>query len=150
MPRSDSMLDAVGDTPLVRLRRVVPAGSADVYVKLEYYSPTGSYKDRMARSMIENAERRGELRPGMTVVEWTGGSTGIALAFVCAAKGYRLRIVSNDAIAPEKLRMMRIFGAELELLPSVGGKLTPDLVPRMIARARQLAAEEGGFFVNQM
>ena len=114
--RSDAMLDAVGDTPLVRLRRVVPAGSADVFVKLEYYSPTGSYKDRMARSMIENAERRGDLKPAMTVVEWTGGSTGIALAFVCAVKGYRCRIVSSDAIAAEKLKTMQVFGAELDIV----------------------------------
>src|SRR3954471_19764886 len=108
-----SMLDAVGNTPLVKLARIVPPGSADVLVKLEYYNPTGSYKDRMARSMIENAERRGDLKPGMTVVEWTGGSTGIALAFVCAVKGYRFRVVSSDAIAAEKLKTMRVFGADL-------------------------------------
>jgi cysteine synthase A len=144
------MLDAVGNTPLVQLRRVVPPGSADVYVKLEYYSPTGSYKDRMARSMIENAERRGDLKPGMTVVEWTGGSTGIALAFVCAVKGYRFRVVSSDAVAAEKLRMMQIFGAELDIVKSTGGKLTPDLVPRMIARAQEIAAEQPSYFTNQM
>lgn len=144
------MLDAVGHTPLVKLAKVVPPGSADVLLKLEYYSPTGSYKDRMARSMIESAERRGDLKPGMTVVEWTGGSTGIALAFVCAVKGYRCRIVSSDAIAKEKLRTMAIFGAELEIVPSVGGKLTPDLVPRMIARAKEIAAEGPSFFTNQM
>ncbi len=145
-----SMLAAVGATPLVRLARVVPEGSAEVLVKLESYSPTGSYKDRMARAMVENAERRGDLVPGMTVVEWTGGSTGIALAFVCAAKGYRLRIVSSDAIAAEKLRMMRLFGAELEIVPSVGGKLTPDLVPRMMERAREISAEQPSYFTNQM
>src|SRR4051812_35239913 len=155
MPSSDlrhpsSMLDAVGNTPLVKLARIVPPGSADVLVKLEYYNPTGSYKDRMARSMIENAERRGDLKPGMTVVEWTGGSTGIALAFVCAVKGYRCRIVSSDAIAAEKLQTMAIFGAELDIVKSVGGKLTPDLVPRMIARAQEIAAEAPSFFTNQM
>ena len=83
------MLEAIGNTPLVRLRRIVPDGAAEVLVKLEYYNPTGSYKDRMARSMIERAEQRGTLKPGMTVVEYTGGSTGISLAFVCAVKGYR-------------------------------------------------------------
>lgn len=144
------MVDAVGSTPLVRLRRLVPKGSAEVLVKLEYYSPTGSYKDRMARSMIENAERRGDLKPGMTVVEWTGGSTGIALAFVCAAKGYRFRVVSSDAIAAEKLRSMQVFGAELDIVKSVGGKLTADLVPRMIARAREIAEEQPSYFTNQM
>ncbi len=144
-----SMLDAVGNTPLVRLRRVVSDGCADVLVKLEFYGPTGSYKDRMARAMIEEAEKRGDLKPGMTVVEYTGGSTGVALAFVCAAKGYRFRVVSNDAVAPEKLRTMQAFGAELELEPSVDGKLTPDLVPRMIARAQAIAAEPGSYFTDQ-
>ena len=144
------MLDAVGNTPLVRLGRIVPKGSADVLVKLEYFNPTGSYKDRMARSMIEEAEKRGDLKPGMTVVEWTGGSTGIALAFVCAAKGYRFRVVSSDAIAAEKLRSMQIFGAELEIVKSVDGKLTPDLVPRMTARAREIAAEAPSYFTDQM
>lgn len=144
-----SMLDAVGDTPLVRLRRVVPAGCADVLVKLEFYGPTGSYKDRMARAMVEEAEKRGDLKPGMTVVEYTGGSTGVALAFVCAAKGYRFRVVSNDAVAQEKLRTMQAFGAELELEKSIGGKLTPDLVPRMIARAKAIAAEPGIYFTDQ-
>jgi cysteine synthase len=144
-----SMLDAVGDTPLVRLRRVVPAGCADVLVKLEFYGPTGSYKDRMARAMVEEAERRGDLKPGMTVVEYTGGSTGTSLAFVCAAKGYRFRVVSNDAVAQEKLRSMQAFGAELEIVESVGGKLTPDLVPRMMARAREIAAEAPSYFTDQ-
>src|SRR4051812_45025149 len=119
MPSSDlrhpsSMLDAVGNTPLVKLARIVPPGSADVLVKLEYYNPTGSYKDRMARSMIENAERRGDLKPGMTVVEWTGGSTGIPLAFVWAEKGYRFRIVSSDALAGGQLRTHQDFRAEVD------------------------------------
>lgn len=144
-----TMLDAVGETPVVRLRRVVPEGCADVLVKLEFYGPTGSYKDRMARAMVEEAERRGDLKPGMTVVEYTGGSTGVALAFVCAAKGYRFRVVSNDAVAQEKLRTMQAFGAELELEKSVGGKLTADLVPRMIARAKAIAAEPGSYFTDQ-
>src|SRR5437016_671034 len=138
---SRSALTAIGNTPLVRLERIVPPGSADVLVKLEYFSPTGSYKDRMALSMIERAEQRGDLQPGMTVVEYTGGSTGISLAFVCAVKGYRCRIVCNDAVAKEKLRSMEIFGAELEIVKSEGGKLTADLVPRMMARAREIAAE---------
>jgi cysteine synthase len=145
-----SMLSAIGNTPLVRLSRVVPPGSADVWVKLEYYNPTGSYKDRMALSMIERAERRGDLKPGMTIVEYTGGSTGISLAFVCAVKGYRCRIVCNDAVALEKRRSMQVFGAELEVLRSEGGKLTPDLVPRMMARARELAAEGPSYATDQM
>src|SRR5262245_61448253 len=107
-----SILEAIGDTPVVRLRKLVPEGSAEVLVKLEYYNPTGSYKDRMALAMIEEAEQRGDLRPGMTVVEYTGGSTGSSLAFVCSLKGYRFKVVSSDAFAAEKLRTMRAFGAE--------------------------------------
>lgn len=144
------MLNAIGNTPLVRLSHIVPAGAADVWVKLEYFNPTGSYKDRMARSMIERAEQRGDLKPGMTVVEYTGGSTGISLAFVCAVKGYRCRIVCNDAVALEKRRSMEVFGAELEVLKSDGGKLTPDLVPRMMARAREIAAEGPSYATDQM
>jgi len=145
-----TMLTAIGNTPLVQLSRIVPKGAADVWVKLEYYNPTGSYKDRMALSMIERAERRGDLKPGMTVVEYTGGSTGISLAFVCAVKGYRCRIVCNDAVALEKRRSMQVFGAELEVLKSEGGKLTPDLVPRMMARAREIAAEGPSYPTDQM
>jgi cysteine synthase A len=144
------MLDAIGNTPLVRLGKLVPEGAADVWVKLEYYNPTGSYKDRMARSMVERAEQRGALKPGMTVVEYTGGSTGISLAFVCAVKGYRCRIVSNDAVAKEKLRSMEVFGAQVEVLRSEGGKLTKDLVPRMMARAREIAAEGPSYATDQM
>jgi len=145
-----TMLTAIGNTPLVQLSRIVPKGAADVWVKLEYYNPTGSYKDRMALSMIERAERRGDLKPGMTVVEYTGGSTGISLAFVCAVKGYRCRIVCNDAVALEKRRSMQVFGAKLEVLKSEGGKLTPDLVPRMMARAREIAAEGPSYATDQM
>ena len=144
------MLNAIGNTPLVRLSRIVPQGAADVWVKLEYYNPTGSYKDRMALSMVERAEQRGALKPGMAVVEYTGGSTGISLAFVCAVKGYRCRIVCNDAVALEKRRSMEVFGAELEVLKSEGGKLTPDLVPRMMARAREIAAEGPSYATDQM
>jgi cysteine synthase A len=144
------MLAAIGNTPLVRLQKLAPDGAAAVLVKLEYYNPTGSYKDRMALSMIERAERRGVLKPGMTVVEYTGGSTGISLAFVCAVKGYRCRIVTNDAVALEKRRSMEIFGAELDVLKSQGGKLTADLVPRMMERAREIAAERPSYATDQM
>src|SRR3954471_6619883 len=136
-----SVLEAIGNTPVVRLGKVVPPGSAEVLVKLEYFSPTGSYKDRMALSMIEEAEARGDLRPGMTVLEYTGGSTGSSLAFVCAVKGYHFKVVSSDAFAKEKLRTMEAFGADLTIVPSDGGLITPDLIPRMIEVARKLAAE---------
>jgi len=145
-----TILEAIGNTPLVQIRNVVPSRSADVFVKLEYYNPTGSYKDRMALSMIEEAEKRGKLRPGMSVVEYTGGSTGSSLAFVCAVKGHRFRVVSSDAFAKEKLQTMRAFGAELTIVPSEGGKVTPDLTPRMIQRAREIAESEPSYFTNQL
>src|SRR3954463_15626147 len=99
----ESVLDAIGKTPVVRLRKLVDGNSAEVVVKLEYFNPTGSYKDRMALAMIEGAERRGALRPGMRVVEYTGGSTGSSLAMVCAMKGYDFHPLSSDAFAAEKL-----------------------------------------------
>jgi cysteine synthase A len=145
-----SILQTIGNTPLVRLNAVVPPDSAAVYVKLEYFNPTGSYKDRMALAVIEEAEKRGELRPGMTVVEYTGGSTGSSLAFVCAVKGYHFHAVSSDAFAREKLDTIRAFGADLEIVPSDGGRITPDLVPRMMQRARAIAEEESGYFTNQL
>ena len=126
-----SPLSAIGQTPVVPLKRLVPAGSAEVWIKLEAGNPTGSYKDRMALSMIEGAERRGALTAGMTVVEFTGGSTGSSLAFVCAVKGYRFHVVSSDAFAKEKLATMRAFGAHLELLPSDGGRITPSRSARV-------------------
>ena len=143
------MLDAIGRTPLVPLRRMVPAGSAAIWIKLEYQNPSGSYKDRMALSMIEAAERRGQLRAGMTVIECTGGNTGSALAMICAAKGYRFHVISSDAYSAEKLATMRAFGAELEIVPSVGGRVTPDLFPRMFERARELAREPGTYWTDQ-
>lgn len=146
----NSMTEVIGRTPVVRLRRVVGEGSADVLVKLEWYNPTGSYKDRMALSMIEEAERRGDLRPGMTVVEYTGGSTGSSLAFVCAAKGYPFKVVSSDAFSAEKLKTMRALGADLTIVPSEGGRITPDLVPRMIEKAREYAAEPGVYWTDQL
>lgn len=145
-----SILQTIGNTPVVRLQKVVPPASADVLVKLEFFNPTGSYKDRMALAMIEEAEARGVLRPGMTVVEYTGGSTGSSLAFVCAVKGYAFKVVSSDAFAREKLQTMRAFGAGLTIVPSQAGKITPDLVPRMMEEARKLAAAEGTYWTNQL
>jgi len=145
-----STLEAIGHTPVVELRHLVGPNDAQVVVKLESFNPTGSYKDRMALAMIEQAEARGALRPGMTVVEYTGGSTGTSLAFVCAVKGYRLRIVSSDAFAREKLAMITAFGAELTLVPSVDGRITPDLVPRMIEEARRIAQAADTYWTNQL
>ena len=147
--KSLSTLDAIGKTPIVQLQKIVPKGCADILVKLEYFNPTGSYKDRMALAMIEEAEARGDLRPGMTVVEYTGGSTGSSLAFICAVKGYNFKVVSSDAYAREKLQTMNAFGADLFIVPSEGGKITPDLVPRMIEKAKSLAESDDCYFTNQ-
>jgi cysteine synthase A len=140
-----SAIEGIGGTPVVRLDGVA---GAEVWVKLEGANPTGSYKDRMALAMIEAAERDGRLRPGQTVVEYTGGSTGSSLAFVCAVKGYPLRIVSSDAFAEEKIRTMRAFGADVELVPSPEG-ITPELVPAMVRRAAEIAAATGAFWTDQ-
>ncbi|MDX9736495.1 MAG: cysteine synthase family protein [Thermoanaerobaculia bacterium] len=145
-----NILDAIGNTSLVRLRRLVPAGSADVLVKLEGENPTGSMKDRMALAVISRAEADGRLRPGGTVVEYTGGSTGTSLAFVAAAKGYRIRIVTSDAFSREKRDHMAALGAELTLVPSEGGLTTKKLILDMIAAAREIAREPGTFFTNQL
>jgi cysteine synthase A len=141
-------IEAIGGTPVVRLERLAGEADAEVWVKLEAANPTGSYKDRMALAMIEAAERDGRLRPGQPVVEYTGGSTGSSLAFVCAVKGYPLRIVSSDAFAVEKLRTMQAFGAKVELIPSPQG-ITPELIPAMVRRAGEIAAETGGFWTDQ-
>ncbi|HEY7475026.1 MAG TPA: pyridoxal-phosphate dependent enzyme, partial [Vicinamibacterales bacterium] len=148
-PAVDSVLKAIGHTPVVRLTRLVPPGSADVFVKLEYINPTGSYKDRMALAMIEGAEARGTLKPGMRVVEFTGGSTGSSLAMVCAAKGYAFTPLSSDAFAKEKIQTMEAFGARVEMVASDGGKVTPALFDRFKARIATLKDQPGTFWTDQ-
>jgi cysteine synthase len=143
-----SGIDGIGDTPVVQLNRLPGDDSAEVWVKLEAANPTGSYKDRMALAMIEYAERDGRLRPGQPVVEYSGGSTGSSLAFVCAVKGYPLRVVSSDAFAAEKLMTMEAFGAQVELIHSPEG-ITPQLIPAMVRRAREIATETGAFWTDQ-
>ncbi len=142
-PRSvvDSVLDTIGNTSVVRLSRVVPDGGADIYVKIEGGNPTGSYKDRMALAKIEAAEARGELRPGMTVVEFTGGSTGSSLAFVCAVKGYRFNVVSSDAFSKEKLATMAAFGADVTIVPSHGKGINAELMAEMRKIVEEMAAQ---------
>ncbi|HWG61222.1 MAG TPA: pyridoxal-phosphate dependent enzyme [Streptosporangiaceae bacterium] len=141
-------ISAIGGTPVVRLAHLAGEGCAEVWVKMEAANPTGSYKDRMALAMIEAAEADGRLRPGQLVVEYTGGSTGSSLAFVCAVKGYPLRIVSSDAFAEAKIRTMRAFGAEVELIPSPDG-ITPGLIPSMMCRAAEITAQTGAFATDQ-
>ncbi|MBN8854099.1 MAG: cysteine synthase [Sphingobacteriales bacterium 50-39] len=141
-------MTAIGNTPLLKLERLSEPGCADIYVKYEGANPTGSMKDRMALAMIEGAEKRRQLRPGGTVVEYTGGSTGGSLAMVCAKKGYRAHFVSSEAFAKEKLQTMRIFGAELDLVPSERG-ITAKLIDDMIARARELSKAPNTFWTDQ-
>ena len=148
--QSGDILRAIGNTSMVRLRRVVPPGCAEIFVKLEWENPTGSMKDRMAEAVISRAEEDGRLKPGDTVVEYTGGSTGTSLALVCAAKGYRIRIVSSDAFSREKLDHMRALGAELTLVPSEGGLTTRKLILDMIETARGLSQEAHTCWTDQL
>jgi cysteine synthase A len=141
-------LAAIGNTPVVQLSRLPGPDAAEVWIKLEGANPTGSYKDRMALAMIEGAEARGTLRPGQTVVEYTGGSTGSSLAFVCSIKGYPLKIVSSNVFADEKIKTMRAFGADVELIHSDNG-IHPDLIPQMRTRAEEIVEDEGAFLTDQ-
>ena len=145
------ILDQIGNTPMVRLTRCVPANGAEIWVKLEYRNPTGSMKDRMALAMIEGAERDGLIAPGSTVVEYTGGSTGPALALVCRAKGYRSKIVIADCFTDERLSLMRALGAELDVIPSVAGRpnVTAQDIRNMVERASELAATPGHYATDQ-
>ena len=149
-PTRATILDCIGSTSLLTLRRVVPRSGARILLKLESENPTGSMKDRMALAMIEAAEADGRLGSGGTVVEYTGGSTGVSLSLVCAVKGYPLHIVSSDAFAREKLDHMTILGARLRVVPSDGGKMTEKLTRDMIEAARVIAAETVGFWTDQL
>jgi cysteine synthase A len=149
--RMESILDAIGNTPLVRLRRCAPQNGAELWLKLELRNPSGSMKDRMALAMIEGAERDGLISPGDTVVEYTGGSTGPALALVCRAKEYRALIVIADCFTEERIQLMRALGADIDLIPSVEGppKVTPQDIDNMVARAAELAARPGHYATDQ-
>ncbi len=147
----ESILEAIGNTPLVRVHRCAPSNGAELWLKLEYRNPTGSMKDRMALAMIEGAERDGLLSPGDTVVEYTGGSTGPALALVCRAKGYQALIVMADCFTEERFQLMRALGAEIDVIPSVEGrpKVTAQDIHNMVERAAVLAAEPGHYATDQ-
>jgi cysteine synthase len=145
-----SILDLIGNTSLVALRHVVPANGASILLKLESENPTGNMKDRMALAIIAAAEKDGRLKPGGAVVEYTGGSTGVSLALVCAVKRYPLQIVSSDAFAQEKLDHMRILGAKLTIVPSDGGRQTEALTRELIERARVIQRETGAFWTDQL
>ena len=145
-----NVLRAIGNTSLVRLRKVVPPGSARLFAKLEWENPTGSMKDRMAQAVIARAEEDGRLKTGDTVVEYTGGSTGTSLALVCAAKGYRIRVVTSDAFSKEKRDHMAALGAEMTLVPSEGGKTTKKLILDMIEAARAMSREPRTYWTDQL
>jgi cysteine synthase len=145
-----NILQCIGNTSLVQLRRVVPKSGARILLKIESENPTGSMKDRMALAMIEAAEADGRLQPGGSVVEYTGGSTGVSLSLVCAVKGYPLHIVTSDAFSREKLDHMRILGAKLQIVPSDSGRMTEKLTRDMIEAARVVAESTGAFWTDQM
>lgn len=144
------ILQTIGNTSMVQLRKVVPPNCADIFVKLEWENPTGSFKDRMAHAVISRAEGDGRLKPGDTVVEYTGGSTGTSLALVCAATGHPIKIVSSDAFSREKLDHMAALGAELTLVPSEGGLTTKKLIQDMIETARRLSQEPHTYWTDQL
>jgi cysteine synthase len=145
-----SVLDAIGNTSMVQLRRVVPPDCARIFVKLEWENPTGSMKDRMANAVISRAEEDGRLKPGDTVVEYTGGSTGASLALVCAARGYPIHIVTSDAFSREKRDQMAALGAKLTIVPSEGGLTTKKLMLDMIETARVLSLEPNTYWTDQL
>src|SRR5512140_3841043 len=150
MAAGKNVLETIGNTSLVELRKVVPANCARIVVKIEGENPTGSMKDRVALAMIDRPEADGRLKPGDTVVEYTGGSTGTSLALVCAVKGYRIRIVSSDAFSAEKLTHMAALGCELALVPSVGGQSTRQLFLDMIAAAREMSRQPNTYWTDQL
>jgi cysteine synthase A len=145
-----NILEAIGNTSIVQLRKVVPPNCASIFVKLEWENPTGSVKDRMAQAVISRAEEDGRLKPGDAVIEYTGGSTGASLALVCAAKGYRIQIVSSDAFSRQKLDHMAALGAELTLVQSEGGLTTRKLILDMVETARVLSLEPHTYWTNQL
>jgi len=150
MTSAKKILEAIGATSLVQLKKVVPPGCGNIFVKLEWENPTGSMKDRAALAMISGAEEDGRLKPGAKVLEYTGGSTGISLALICAARGYPLHIITSDAFSADKLNQMRAFGAELTLVPSEGGLTTKKLILDMIETAKGFSREPHTYWTNQL
>jgi cysteine synthase len=144
------ILQCIGETSLLALRHIAPANGSRVLLKLESENPTGSMKDRMALAMIEAAEADGRLSAGGSVVEYTGGSTGVSLALVCGVKRYPLHIVTSDAFAREKLEHMKILGARLEIVRSDSGRMTEKLTRDMVEAARIIAANTGSFWTDQL
>ena len=144
------VLETIGNTSFVELRRVVPPGCARIFVKVEGENPTGSMKDRMAQAMVARAESDGRLKPGYTIVDYTGGSTGASLALVAVAKGYKIRLVTSTAFSEEKLTQMAAYGAELVLVESENGKFTKKLFLEMIDIAKAMGQEPGHYWTDQL
>lgn len=144
------ILQCIGNTSLMALRKIVPGNGSRILLKLENENPTGSMKDRMALAMIEAAEADGRLKSNGSVVEYTGGSTGVSLSLVCAVKGYPLHIVTSDAFAREKLDHMKILGARLQIVRSESGGMTEKLTRDMVEAARIIALETGSFWTDQL
>src|SRR6187399_2904235 len=136
MARYENILETIGNTPIIRLNRLAPAG-VNVFVKVESFNPLGSVKDRMARAIIDDAERTGALKPGQTIVEATSGNTGIGLAMVCAQKGYPLVVVMAESFSVERRKLMRFLGANVVLTPAA------EKGSGMVAKARELAEQHG-------
>lgn len=137
----DSIVDTIGDTPLVRLNRIVPPDAAEVVAKLDWFNPGGSVKDRIGWSMIEEAERRGDLRPGMTILEATSGNTGIGLALVAAAKGYELVVVMPETMSQERRKILKAFGARIHLTEGPKG------MKAALAKAQELKEQNPDWWV---
>jgi cysteine synthase A len=144
------VLAGIGNTPLIDVSDLAPSGSARLLMKLEWANPTGSMKDRMARAAIECAEASGRLAPGGTVVEYTAGTSGISLAFICAAKGYALEIVFSDAFSDEKRRTMEAFGARITDVKSDGKKITEALIKEMIRTAGEISDRPKHWWCDQL
>ena len=148
--RANFIIDAIGKTPLVELKNIVPAGSARIIAKMESANPTGSMKDRMAIAVIKGAEKKGLIKPGSTIVEYTAGTTGISLAFVCAPLGYKFHAISSDAFSNEKMITIRAFGGETTLVPSDNKKITESLIKEMIETSRKLSEQKNHWWADQL
>ena len=148
MPQN--VVSGIGNTPLIQLQKIVPGNSANIFVKLEWANPTGSMKDRMAKAVIESAAANGKLKPGETVVEYTAGTTGVSLAFVCAAMGYKFHAVFSDAFSDEKRRTMQAFGAGITDVLSDNKKITESLIKEMIATSKKLSEQPGNWWCDQL
>ncbi|HYL72443.1 MAG TPA: cysteine synthase family protein [Candidatus Dormibacteraeota bacterium] len=147
---SDGVLAGIGGTPLIELGRLAPPTGARILIKLESANPTGSMKDRVARAMIEAAAADGRLKPGDTVVEYTAGTTGISLALLCAARGFKAHFVFSDAFSEDKRRVMQAYGAEITDVPSPGGRISKELIEALIAKAAELSARPGHWYCDQL